>query len=172
MDPDLTKDKWSCEDNMKLFELHKSLGSKWKEISEQFIRRTDNGIKNQFFSIIRKSLRKACKYCGLLINPSTINTIKPKILSQFVNNEFRIEDCRDLDFENQKIEGLIGDETGAHKAERRNSQMVRQYESEFLSIPEIISKFAFSKPNELKPEIKDNLKSILMNSLKLLQSLK
>ena len=171
MDPDLTKDKWTCEDNMKLFELHKNMGSKWKEISGQFDRRTDNGIKNQFFSIIRKSLRKACKYCGLLINPSTINTIKPKILSQFVNNEFRVEDCEDLNFESVKIEGLA-DQPAAEREGLRRSQLVRQFESEFLSIPEIIAKFAFSKPNELKPEIKDNLKSILMNSLKLLQSLK
>ena len=61
------------------------LGSKWKEIAEFFPRRTDNGIKNQFFSIIRKSLRKMSKVAKINIGPQVINNIKPKILSEVMS---------------------------------------------------------------------------------------
>lgn len=61
LNPDLKKDKWSMNDNKHLFNLFQKIGCKWKEIAEHFKGRTDNSIKNQFFSLIRKSLRTARK---------------------------------------------------------------------------------------------------------------
>lgn len=41
-----------------LFEYHKTFGNKWSEISKHLPGRTDNSIKNQFYSSIRRNLRK------------------------------------------------------------------------------------------------------------------
>ena len=60
------------------------IGNKWKKISNNFPGRTDNSIKNQFFSIVRKSMRNARKLLGKSENTAIINQIKPKVLSQFI----------------------------------------------------------------------------------------
>ena len=53
-----------------------------------------------------------------------------------------------------------------------NKSISKQYDSMFKNIPEIIFKFAFNKQNELLEDIKENLKKILGNSLKLVQIIK
>lgn len=82
--PSLVKEKWSAEQNELLFGLHRQLGSKWKEIGQQFPNRSDNTIKNQFFSLVRKSLRKACRMTGITAYLRSLDTIRPKILSEFL----------------------------------------------------------------------------------------
>lgn len=90
LNPKLNKDKWSVEDNKLLFNLHKTYKSHWKKIAEQFNGRTDNSIKNQFFSVVRKALRKACKVLGNVSNTNTINKIKPKVLSNYLSLDYDI----------------------------------------------------------------------------------
>lgn len=64
LSPGLKKEKWNLNDNKKLFELHAKMGNHWKEIAHYYPGRSDNSIKNNFFSLIRKSLRNACKIIG------------------------------------------------------------------------------------------------------------
>lgn len=85
LNPTLLKEKWTNEENKRVFDLQGQHGSKWKEIAEFFPHRTDNDIKNQFFSIIRKCLRKVSKVAGINIGSQVINNIKPKILTEFLN---------------------------------------------------------------------------------------
>ena len=46
LDPSLKKERWTMEENIKLFDLHEKMGSKWKDIANEFQGRTDNTIKN------------------------------------------------------------------------------------------------------------------------------
>lgn len=62
LDSNLSKKKWTEDDGKKLFFLHKSLGPKWKVIIKDFPGRTDNFLKNKFFSLIRRSLRRIVKF--------------------------------------------------------------------------------------------------------------
>lgn len=91
MSPDLDRSKWTSEDSQKLFELHSKFTNRWKLITEIFPGRTDNSVKNQFFSMIRKALRKACKIIGATSNTSAINRIKPKILASYLCLEYSIK---------------------------------------------------------------------------------
>lgn len=68
-----------------MLSVYREKGNHWKEISTYFKGRTDNATKNQFFSLIRKGLRKACKKIGRTSNTVTINRMKPKVLSEFFN---------------------------------------------------------------------------------------
>lgn len=80
--PSLVKDKWSAEQNELLFRLHSQLGSRWKEIGQSLPNRSENSIKNQFFSLVRKNLRKACRLTGVTADLRSLENIRPKILSE------------------------------------------------------------------------------------------
>ena len=79
----MTREKWTLQENIELFALYASKKNHWKEISKSLQNRSDNSIKNQFFALLRKGLRKACRSVGLTHNTMKINTIKPKVLLDF-----------------------------------------------------------------------------------------
>ena len=58
LDPDLNKDNWTPEEKQKILEFQEKFGNKWSKISRFFQGRTDNAVKNCFYSIVRKNLRK------------------------------------------------------------------------------------------------------------------
>jgi hypothetical protein len=54
----IIKSNWSVEEELTLFESHQSLGNKWADISNLLPGRSDNSIKNHYYSTIRKQYRK------------------------------------------------------------------------------------------------------------------
>lgn len=58
LDPTIAQESWSEADEAKLFELHRVHGNSWSEIASRIPGRTDNSIKNHFYSTIRRNLRK------------------------------------------------------------------------------------------------------------------
>ena len=91
INPKLNKQIWTDTDNARLFLLQKNLKSHWKRIAENFEGRTDNSIKNQFFSVVRKALRKICKVLGKVSNTIVVNQIKPKVLSEYLTLDLDVE---------------------------------------------------------------------------------
>lgn len=58
LDPDIKKEPISHEEEIQIFKLHQKYGNKWAQISNEMPGRTDNAIKNQFHSILRKQVKK------------------------------------------------------------------------------------------------------------------
>lgn len=58
LDSHIKKDPITVEEEKKLFELHKEYGNKWAQIANEMNGRTDNAIKNHFYSTLRRQLRK------------------------------------------------------------------------------------------------------------------
>lgn len=87
LSPLLNKSKWTLSESQELFKQYLQHGNKWKNISRIFVGRTDNAVKNQFFSVIRKSLRTMNKYLGINCNTGMINNIRPKILAELLSPE-------------------------------------------------------------------------------------
>jgi len=54
LDPNLRKEYWAKDEEKLLFELYLKFGSKWAKIKAFFERRTENQLKNRFYSILRK----------------------------------------------------------------------------------------------------------------------
>ena len=65
LNPRIIKTRWTPAESRKLFELHKTHGSQWKTISSEFPGRSHNYLKNQFFSLLRRSLRRMSKHLGI-----------------------------------------------------------------------------------------------------------
>lgn len=90
LDPTLDHDSLDSADYDRLLTLHSTLGNSWKQIAQSFPGHSDNGIKNQFFAMIRKSLRKARKVGRQSAHASHVNDIKPRMLSKFLSLPLRI----------------------------------------------------------------------------------
>ena len=54
----MKKASWSEDDDKKLFTLYKSYGSKWAIIARNFLGRSDNDVKNRFYSTLRRVATK------------------------------------------------------------------------------------------------------------------
>ncbi|CAG9323693.1 unnamed protein product [Blepharisma stoltei] len=58
INPKIIKEAWTKEEEKTLFEYQRIYGNKWSEIARYLPGRSDNSIKNQFYSTVRKNLRR------------------------------------------------------------------------------------------------------------------
>ena len=54
VNPEVKKGEWSKKEDLKVFKLYQRHGSSWSKIAEKFDGRTENSIKNRFYSILRR----------------------------------------------------------------------------------------------------------------------
>ena len=94
MSPDLNNCKWGELDTKKLFYAYEKNSKKWNLIAGMFEGRTDNFIKNKFFSKVRKTLRVLIKYSRFKFQKTStflINKIKPIVLTEFLDSKLEAE---------------------------------------------------------------------------------
>ncbi|OMJ75736.1 hypothetical protein SteCoe_25074 [Stentor coeruleus] len=64
LNPKLQHKAWKKSEEKRLVELFKVLGKKWTKISSYFDGRSSNSVKNHFYALIRKNIRRYNKYAG------------------------------------------------------------------------------------------------------------
>ena len=69
---ELSKAEWTIEEELMLIHYHNDIGNKWAQIAQKIPGKSDNNVKNHFYSKLRKVLRR-------------LNTI----IHSFLRREFR-----------------------------------------------------------------------------------
>lgn len=81
LSPCITKSAWSTEEENILFALHSKLGNRWKDIARSLPGRTDNSVKNHFYSTVRRALRRLDKHFGFRDSTKKMRSLKPASLT-------------------------------------------------------------------------------------------
>ena len=62
LNPEVKKGEWTVEEDYKIYLLYSLYGGRWSKISLNFPNRTENSIKNRFYSSLRKLYAEKAKY--------------------------------------------------------------------------------------------------------------
>jgi len=81
LDPEIKKGEWSKEEDELVFDLYKKYGSSWSKIAKFVKGRTENSIKNRFYSTLRK-----------LTSDKKKNSFKSVFASCFQGNDDEMEE--------------------------------------------------------------------------------
>ena len=106
LNPGINKEGWTIEEEILLFTSHSKIGNKWAEISNFLPGRTDNSIKNHFYSTLRKqyrtlkgtdSTREQLKKHTLQLASSILSSLTKKQKknedAEFIKNQEEFFDC-------------------------------------------------------------------------------
>ena len=91
LSPDLNTQKWTEAENKELLRLTQAHRGRWKVIASEFQGRNDNNVKNQFYIIVRNSLRSMNKLLGLIYGTTQISGIKPKVMTKLMLGELGVQ---------------------------------------------------------------------------------
>eukprot|EP00744_Colponema_vietnamica_P001441 GILI01002385.1.p1 GENE.GILI01002385.1~~GILI01002385.1.p1 ORF type:complete len:517 (-),score=176.57 GILI01002385.1:320-1870(-) len=77
LNPEVKKGNWTPEEDSLIFELYQKLGSHWSEIATHFEGRTENAIKNRFYSTLRRLSTEKKKRKSVTDDGSLLQTPQP-----------------------------------------------------------------------------------------------
>lgn len=103
LNPELNSHNFTIGDVEKLFKLQEIHQNKWRLIASSFPGKTDNFIKNKFFSLTRKALRLASKLAERPTSTRWVNSLKPKSILRAFDRQLKIESPGHLAHFNQQI---------------------------------------------------------------------
>lgn len=97
LNPNILKDNWSDEEDLRLYLLFRLYGSKWSILSFLFSGRTDNSIKNHWNSIMKKKIKPFEFLVKTLLesnHPKDLSLLNSNLLERIRRGELDNKGCR------------------------------------------------------------------------------
>jgi hypothetical protein len=85
LDPELKKGEWTDDEEAILIALHETHGNRWANISKNLPGRSDNDVKNHWYSTIQRKFQQHGKDVSIL---TTVKFDRYKILPDFCDSHF------------------------------------------------------------------------------------
>ena len=85
LDPSIKGDQWLEPEIENVFRLQDELGNKWTQIAKELTGRTDNNVKNFFYSSLRRALRRVNQYVAEFKKKSNIKPFKPTLITKILS---------------------------------------------------------------------------------------
>ena len=136
LNPKVKKGNWSAEEDYKIFFLFKKIGSKWAHIANYFQGRSENSVKNRFYSTLRRYVTEQKKSQGMKRkrNSDQVELLK-ETLSPNIQKPSGVpkEDLMkyfDISFSEAKEKFLLEQKFTDKELRLYNSQIEKKIESE------------------------------------------
>ena len=97
LNPNILKDNWTDEEDLRLYLLYRLYGSKWSILSFLFSGRTDNSIKNHWNSIMKKKIKPFEQLVKSLLEfncPEGLSPLNANLLARIRRGEIDNKGCR------------------------------------------------------------------------------
>lgn len=95
LNPKVKKGNWTPEEDYKIFYLFKKYGSRWANIANFFEGRSENSVKNRFYSTLRRYVTEKKKSQGMKKNKKNCNEVQllKETLSSNAINDIKPSAC-------------------------------------------------------------------------------
>ncbi len=102
LDPEVAKGPLTPNEERELFAAHRQYGNKWAEIAKHIKGRTDNVVKNHFYSTLRRELRHVVRQLK-----GDANAEPSEVSVAYVHQVVRENNVDYRDLENGNIRNLL-----------------------------------------------------------------
>ncbi|CAK59671.1 unnamed protein product (macronuclear) [Paramecium tetraurelia] len=119
LDPNISTKAWSQQEDLKIWNLFKKIGSRWSEMAKKLKGRPENMIKNRFYGYIRKNYAKQENPYYIVPNQKR-QLIKDDDQVEILNNQNTLETGRE-DIEPQIMEQIQQNQSIQQQEEQAQS---------------------------------------------------